>query len=223
MPCVICSSPCKRPQDKTCGPTCRAEAQRVQGRKDKAKARDAARAAGLCVVCQQRPMGDRRMCGPCRDRARLNAQRRHERARTEGLCLQCGIRPRQKPVRSRTSTGSVLCLVCTSRGRKPGPLLRKMCASAKARAKRRGMEWTIDVEALVEDVLARPSCGVSNIPFVFDVPGSPWAPSLDRIDSRIGYTRNNVQVVCWLYNQAKNVYSEADVLRLAMAISRAHD
>ena len=58
-------------------------------------------------------------------------------------------------------------------------------------------------------------CAVTREPFTFDGPRHPWQPSLDRIDCAKGYTRDNVQAVCLIYNLAKNKYAHADVLRLA--------
>lgn len=61
-------------------------------------------------------------------------------------------------------------------------------------------------------------CEVTGLPFEWSI-GSPWAPSLDRIDSARGYTHENTQLVCWIYNQAKNIYTHADLLRLASALA----
>jgi len=47
---------------------------------------------------------------------------------------------------------------------------------------------------------------------------SPWSPSLDRIDGKQGYTHENTRVVVWLYNTAKNEFSDEDVIILAQAI-----
>lgn len=47
---------------------------------------------------------------------------------------------------------------------------------------------------------------------------SPWAPSLDRIENSKGYELENVQLVCWLYNQAKGQFTDEDVLILAEAL-----
>lgn len=43
-------------------------------------------------------------------------------------------------------------------------------------------------------------------------------PSLDRIDSRHGYTKDNVQVVIRIYNYAKNKFSDYDVIESARMI-----
>lgn len=63
---------------------------------------------------------------------------------------------------------------------------------------------------------------MTGIPFDFtptkDYRNNPWAPSLDRIDSSIGYTWWNTKVVVWMYNAAKGEAHDAHLQRLARAI-----
>ncbi len=47
---------------------------------------------------------------------------------------------------------------------------------------------------------------------------NPWYPSIDRIDSSLGYTENNCQMVITLYNFAKNEWTDADVLKMAKGL-----
>lgn len=46
----------------------------------------------------------------------------------------------------------------------------------------------------------------------------PFAPSLDRINPKEGYTPENTQLVCWQYNSAKATFTDADVVRFAQAV-----
>lgn len=48
----------------------------------------------------------------------------------------------------------------------------------------------------------------------------PWAASLDRIESRHGYTRDNVRVVCLAANVAMNRWGFDVLLRLSKAVVR---
>lgn len=43
-------------------------------------------------------------------------------------------------------------------------------------------------------------------------------PSLDKIDPSGGYTKSNVQVVCWWYNASKQQFTDAEVLTLCEAV-----
>lgn len=63
-------------------------------------------------------------------------------------------------------------------------------------------------------------CEVTGLPFIYTSEKSrgPWIPSLDKINPNEGYTEENTRVVCWIYNTAKNVYTDEDVLVLAEAL-----
>jgi hypothetical protein len=62
-------------------------------------------------------------------------------------------------------------------------------------------------------------CEVTGLPFTYTLNArNPWSPSLDRIDPNIGYTLGNTRVVVWIYNAAKNVFTDADVHLMAQAL-----
>lgn len=47
---------------------------------------------------------------------------------------------------------------------------------------------------------------------------NPYAPSVDRIDARKGYTNENTRIVIWQYNMAKGELTDAELLFLCRAI-----
>ena len=62
-------------------------------------------------------------------------------------------------------------------------------------------------------------CEVTGLPF--DTAKKIFNPSIDRIDSAIGYVEDNCRLVCWGYNSMKLDNTDADALKLAIAIVRA--
>lgn len=66
------------------------------------------------------------------------------------------------------------------------------------------------------------SCEVTGIAFsIKQVTGSarrPWAPSIDRIDAQVGYTVDNVRVVCAAVNIAMNEWGEDVLYTIASSI-----
>jgi hypothetical protein len=48
---------------------------------------------------------------------------------------------------------------------------------------------------------------------------NPFAPSPDRIDNNKGYTKKNVQWVCWMYNQMKGQATEKEIKKFLTAIN----
>lgn len=216
--CVVCSGPTKRQGDKTCGPECRKVTRRLQSRKDKASARARAAESGLCRACQQDTAEPGfTCCAPCRERSRSYCARKRAEAIQKKLCNLCRTRPRANPYRSRSGVHHGRCAECQRKSRDPTRLLRHLCLTTRKRAREKGWAWNLDIPALVARVHAG-HCEATGLSFEWGT-GSPWAPSIDRIDSARGYTMDNVQVVCWIYNQAKNTYTDAELLRLARAIA----
>jgi hypothetical protein len=92
--------------------------------------------------------------------------------------------------------------------------------NAKQRAKTFNREYDLDRAWLIEHMSAG-VCEVTGIPFELsngDTRVRPFSPSVDRIDSSKGYTKDNCRVVLTIYNTAKNEFSDADVLKMATAL-----
>ena len=95
--------------------------------------------------------------------------------------------------------------------------MRKIIHQAKSRAKTRGLPFDIDlpfIMGLMAECDYR--CAQTGIPLQLRCPRTgatqnPYSPSLDRIDNAKGYTRDNVQVVCFIFNQAKSVFDDSVV------------
>jgi hypothetical protein len=50
-------------------------------------------------------------------------------------------------------------------------------------------------------ILSNGVCQISGLKLDFKAPRkSPWSPSLDRIDSNLPYTKDNIRIVCWALN-----------------------
>jgi hypothetical protein len=95
---------------------------------------------------------------------------------------------------------------------KPEMCLLQQCRKS---ANKRGQECTITAEHIAE-LLIPMRCSVTGmrLSWEFDNGGdrsqtNPRAPSIDRIDSTKGYTPDNVQVVCWVFNRFKGNLPDA--------------
>lgn len=83
----------------------------------------------------------------------------------------------------------------------------------KKGAAQRGLAFTITPEDISTRLRAqRMLCAVTGLPFRDDRPPHlrirPWAPSVDRLDGREGYTPTNIRIVCAFVNVAMNGFGE---------------
>ncbi|ADV26973.1 hypothetical protein Psesu_1123 [Pseudoxanthomonas suwonensis 11-1] len=107
--------------------------------------------------------------------------------------------------------------------------IRPLYLAAKKNAAARGLPFELqieDVEQMVKSSGGR--CAVTGIALSVDrgtlPPGRkmrrPWAPSIDRIDSALGYTRENCRIVCCAANYAMSQWGEDVLVEMAKAIAR---
>ncbi len=97
-----------------------------------------------------------------------------------------------------------------------------MCAAAKHRAKHYNLKFNLDVKWIIKKML-RGRCEMTGMKFTLEAPRkgyshNPYAPSLDRHDQTKGYTKRNVKVVIWAYNQAKGQWNRKHFKRIIKAI-----
>lgn len=94
----------------------------------------------------------------------------------------------------------------------------------KTRSRNLKLDFNLDINYLNQLlVLQKFQCKITNIAFEMSsgdgLKGrSPWSPSLDRIDSNKGYTQDNVQFVCLMYNLCKSTWAHNDVVVFANSI-----
>lgn len=86
-----------------------------------------------------------------------------------------------------------------------------MYSSAKARAKKKGLDFSINLE----DILFPDVCPILQIPLLVNIEKvKDDSPTLDRIDNRLGYIRGNVRVISYKANRLKNSLTEQDLKRM---------
>jgi hypothetical protein len=89
--------------------------------------------------------------------------------------------------------------------------------AARCRAKKKGIECSIEPTEIAK-VICKGQCEVTGISFDLLSKVGPFVPSLERTDPLKGYTPENVKVVVFIYNAAKNNWRHSDVLKLAEAL-----
>ena len=92
-----------------------------------------------------------------------------------------------------------------------------MWHSAKLRAKRKNLEFSI----AVEDILIPITCPVLGIPLNIEKFGVRYdSPSLDRRNSSLGYTKENIWVISSRANLLKNNASVDELYRLVRGLKK---
>lgn len=96
-----------------------------------------------------------------------------------------------------------------------------LLCNARDRAKRGHLEINIDRQWVIEHLLPL-RCEATGVELVLErdenVTHTAFRPSIDRIDNRKGYTKDNCRIVSVIYNKAKSDYNDEDVLRMAQAL-----
>lgn len=99
--------------------------------------------------------------------------------------------------------------------------IRNIFNSNKGGAIRRGIHYDLTIDLLEAFFIIQDwKCAVTNIPFDFSTMQGmrPFGPAIDRKDSSRGYTADNIQIVCNIYNYGKNKFTHQDVVDFAIAL-----
>jgi len=92
----------------------------------------------------------------------------------------------------------------------------RLICGARERSRRKKLEFNLDYEWL-DNHLKSNKCPITHMEFNYE-PNSPQMPSVDRIDPSKGYIKDNCRIVCIIYNFAKNMWTDKDVMILAESL-----
>lgn len=89
--------------------------------------------------------------------------------------------------------------------------LPKLLRHLKQSAKKRNIKFAL-TENDLRDLSFPLTCPILNEPLDYTIRSySPWKPSVDRIDSSKGYEANNIQILSFKANRAKNDLTDAEL------------
>lgn len=107
--------------------------------------------------------------------------------------------------------------------------LRRTAAGARSRAKRRGLPCDITADYLVELYKKQEGkCARTGVPLELSNPTAyrrvaPNTISIDRVDSLLGYTRDNIELVTSAFNVAKNTTTHEELYELCKLYIRNYE
>lgn len=99
---------------------------------------------------------------------------------------------------------------------------KRLYLAARYRARINNLEFSLFL-AHIEVVLMIGVCQKTGIPFDYESPQkgknfNPYAPSIDKKNPFLGYTPENIQIVCNAYNLAKNQFTDEQFLEFCKLV-----
>ena len=80
--------------------------------------------------------------------------------------------------------------------------MQRLCSAIKRRAVKKGLEFTLTTQDLISMYPEDSRCPVFGVEMIFG--NGEYSPSLDRIDSTKGYTKENCMFMCKKANTIKS-------------------
>jgi hypothetical protein len=159
-----------------------------------------------------------RICNKCKIEKSLDLfyNRKRDKLGKQTMCIECRKEDKRRFNKTSRRTGInnkkaisknyQRKFLTTPRGR-----LFSILKRAKTRAKKNNLEFDIDLNWLMEQFEKQDGrCKLTKIKFIFEHNPNfenlsmPFSPSLDRIDSNKGYTKDNVRIICTIVNLGIN-------------------
>ena len=135
---------------------------------------------------------------------------------SKGVCCEC------RPDRS-----SYLKTYNKSRLTKPDSVATSLFLACRGRQRVKSPQAPFTItKQWIQNKIESGFCEVTGLPFCLDVlltSKRPFAPSIDKKDPKGYYTKENCQVVCFIYNIAKGEFSHNDVVTMAETLVNAGD
>ncbi len=97
---------------------------------------------------------------------------------------------------------------------------KRLYADCKQRASKKGLRFALTQEQ-VDEMLGPMTCAATGVQLRWNEEGelrNPHLPSLDRIDSSLGYVDGNVRVTSWVFNRVKGNLSDEELQILARQV-----
>lgn len=144
-----------------------------------------------------------------------------------GLCTTCG---RGKSEVGFGSGRAGECNPCAKARWSAGNAVKlraqRLYGNAQKRAKEMGWPAPDFGSLWIEEKIIAGFCEVTGIAFDLTThttgqshAKNPWVPSIDRIDSSVPYSKENVQLVVYMYNVCKAEFRHEDVVRFCRSVA----
>jgi hypothetical protein len=177
----------------------------------------------LCVCCGKRPTTNG-MCKICKNKTKVTAQKRNgdcavcganrterEFIKSKNLCKKCGASKAKENRSKNYDKYAARGKEWTSSNALNWLRVRLINIKSGKRNRHKNREITITIDDLM--LLFKKqngNCAITGVKMTHS-PGLK-AISVDRIDSNLDYTNNNIQLVCKAINLGKNTHSNSEMI-----------
>jgi hypothetical protein len=134
------------------------------------------------------------------------------------FCNQCNTETKFRFRTSKRQRDYYTCTVCTSNQDRKSRINNwwaYLARKANARKRPESVKLTKnDIEILA--IRQNNKCDLTGE--IFDVKDKWWKPSLDRIDSSLGYTLDNIRLVAWIVNHCRGELSDEEFVDMCKKV-----
>lgn len=94
--------------------------------------------------------------------------------------------------------------------------LKRLLRHLKQSAKKRNLQFNL-TESYLNELSFPLTCPILGVELLYNHRGyHPHKPSVDRIDSDLGYVQGNIQILSFSANRAKNNLTDAELKKFAL-------
>jgi hypothetical protein len=83
----------------------------------------------------------------------------------------------------------------------------------------RNISWKLNRDNTIKQMIDTTHCQISGRKLIFEV-GHDDSPSIDRINSKLGYSSRNIQIVTSRINQAKNTMTDEEFIEMCESVTK---
>lgn len=135
-------------------------------------------------------------------------------------CKKCNKETKHRLViEKRARSNYYSCSICLENNSKKHRQ-KKWCAylAQKANSRKRKDSIKLTEEDIVNlDQKQYHKCALTGA--LFDTSSKLWKPSLDRIDSNLGYKLNNIRLVAWIVNRSRGNLTDNDFIEMCYKVT----
>jgi hypothetical protein len=138
------------------------------------------------------------------------------------VCNKCNAKTKHRIVNDarpgkKSYPACSICLENNSKKHRKKHWYRYLAQKANARKRKGSIKLTEQIVLSIATT-QKFKCALTNV--TFNIESKWYKPSLDRIDSNKGYTKNNIRLVAWIVNHCRGDLTDNDFIDMCKKVAR---